>query len=313
MAEELRAQAAAGYRAGLIQLKGPVLKYPHPIHPQIRRCLDEGIADLLDPDTTIAARVVLAHHPSLFTHLPRRALRVDAEARLLIVHHPPFDGAGQPSYDCAAIHRNAEAVLGGEVLWAPIGPAVRAQFAALDEPPPLFHLDWHGVLDPGPWRVARAGPLEARPVIGRHSRPDPLKWPDDRASTLAAYPDDPAFIVRILGGGPFLRELLGGYPRNWEVWPFNAIPPDRFLSTVDFFVYFHHSQWVEAFGRTIIEAMASGAVAILPPHFQPLFGDGAIYAEPYEVRDWVRQLHADRRAFVRQSRRGSALVEQRFG
>jgi Glycosyltransferase family 28 C-terminal domain len=313
IAEELRAQAAAGYRTGLIQLKGPLLKFPHPIHPGIRRCLDEGIADLLDPDTPVAARLVLAQHPSLFTYLPRRALRVDAQARLLIVRHPPFDGVGQPSYDCAAIRRHAEAVLGGEVLWAPVGPAVREQLATLDDPPPLFHLDWHGVLDPRPWQVARAGPLEARPVIGRHSRPDALKWPDDRATTLAAYPDDPAFIVRILGGGPFLRELLGGYPRNWEVVPFNATPPDRFLSTVDFFVYFHHSQWVEAFGRTIIEAMASGAVAILPPHFQTLFGDGAIYAEPYEVRELVRRLHADRRAFVRQSGRGPALVAQRFG
>ena len=313
VAEELRAQAAAGYRTGLIQLKGPVLKYPHPIHPEIRRCLDQGIADLLDPDAPVAARLALVQHPSLFTYLPRRALRIEAEARLLIVRHPPFDGSGRPGYDGAAIHRHVEAVLGGEVLWAPVGPAVREQLAALDEPPPLFPLDWHGVLDPGPWRVARTGPLEARPVIGRHSRPDPLKWPDDREATLAAYPDDPSFVVRILGGGPFLRELVGAYPRNWEVLPFNAIAPADFLSTIDFFVYFHHSQWVEAFGRTVIEAMASGAVTILPPHFETLFGDGAIYAEPHEVRELVRRLHADRRAFLRQSRRGFALVEQRFG
>jgi hypothetical protein len=91
------------------------------------------------------------------------------------------------------------------------------------------------------------------------------------------------------------------------------MPPERFLSTVDFFVYFHHSRWVEAFGRTVIEAMASGAVAVLPPHFETLFADGAIYAEPDEVRELVRRLHADRRAFVRQSRRGAALVAQRFG
>jgi hypothetical protein len=313
IAEELRTQAAAGYRTGLIQLKGPVLKYPHPINPRIRACLEEGIVDLLDPDAAVAARLVLAHHPSLFTYLPRRALRIAADRRLLIVQHPPFDGLGHPSYDCAAIHRNAEAVLGGEVLWAPIGPAVREQLASLDDPPPLLPRDWYGVLDPGPWRVARSGPLEARPVIGRHSRPDALKWPDDRETTLAAYPDDPGFIVRVLGGGPFLRELVGSYPRNWEVLAFNAIPPARFLSTVDFFVYFHNSQWVEAFGHTIIEAMAAGAVTILPTHFQTLFGDGAIYAEPHDVRELVRRLHADRRAFLCQSRRGAALVAQRFG
>ena len=91
------------------------------------------------------------------------------------------------------------------------------------------------------------------------------------------------------------------------------MPPGRFLSTIDFFVYFHHSQWVEAFGQTIIEAMASGAVVILPPHFQALFGDGAVYALPDQVRAVVRRLHADRQAFIRQSRRGAALVGQRFG
>jgi hypothetical protein len=313
VAEELRAQAAAGYRAGLIQLKGPILQYPHAIHPKIRACLDEGLAELLDPDAAVAARLVLAHHPSLFTHLPHRALRIEAEARMLIVHHPPLDGFGQPSYDWALIRRHAEAVLGGEVLWAPIGPSVREQFAAISDPPPLFGLDWYNVIDHRPWRMPRKGPLERRPVIGRHSRPDPLKWPDDPATTLAVYPDDPSFIVRILGGDAFLRELVGVYPPNWQVWPFNAMPPERFLRTVDFFVYFHHSKWVEAFGRAVIEAMASGAVAILPGHFEALFGDGPVYAEPQEVRARVRELHADRRAFMRRSRGGSALVEQRFG
>ena len=171
VAEELRAQAVAGYRTGLIPLKGPILKYPHGIHPQIRACLDEGLADLLDPDEAITARLVLAHHPSLFIHLPRRALRIEAEARLLIVHHPPLDGLGQANYDSAIIHRHAEAVLGGEVLWAPIGPAVREQFAAIDEAPPLFGHDWYGVIDTRAWQVPRRGPLEARPVLGRHSRP----------------------------------------------------------------------------------------------------------------------------------------------
>ena len=81
VAQELRLQASAGYRTGLIQLKGPVLKFPHAINPKIRACIDEGLADLLDPDAPVAARLVLAHHPSVFAHLPRRALRIDAEAR----------------------------------------------------------------------------------------------------------------------------------------------------------------------------------------------------------------------------------------
>jgi glycosyltransferase involved in cell wall biosynthesis len=54
---------------------------------------------------------------------------------------------------------------------------------------------------------------------------------------------------------------------------------------------------VEAFGRNILEAMASGLPAILPPHFRPLFGDAAVYAEPVEVPSVLRRLYADRVAY----------------
>ena len=48
--------------------------------------------------------------------------------------------------------------------------------------------------------------------------------------------------------------------------------PREFLRTLDFFVYFHDPDWVEAFGRTILEAMASGVPVIvgdaLPGHLR---------------------------------------------
>ena len=84
-------------------------------------------------------------------------------------------------------------------------------------------------------------------MIGRHSRPDRRKWPDTREETLAAYPSDPRFAVKVLGAAAFLFDLLGGYPRNWMVWRFGTFPPELFLSKIDFFVYYHSNQWVEAF------------------------------------------------------------------
>jgi hypothetical protein len=261
----------------------------------------------------VDAALVLAHHPSLFLHPPRRPLPIEAGQRLLVVDHPPFAGDGTPAYPVEATAAHAEQALGGRVEWAPVGPAVRQQFELVEPPPQLTETDWLNVLDPAPWRVPRSGPQDSRPVIGRHSRPDPLKWPDDRATTLEVYPDEPGFVVRILGGGPFLRELVGAYPRNWQVWPFNAEEPARFLATIDFFVNYHHSRWVEAFGRTVLEAMASGAVCVLPPHFRPLFGEGALYAEPDQVRALLRQVHADRPTFRRQSAIGAALAAERFG
>lgn len=54
---------------------------------------------------------------------------------------------------------------------------------------------------------------------------------------------------------------MGAFPENWAPFRFCEIEPPQFLKGIDFFVYY--PPWVEAFGRTGAEALASGAVAIL--------------------------------------------------
>lgn len=312
IAAEIAAQAAAGYRTALIQVKGAVLKYPHPINPAIRACIDRGLADLVDPRAEIAAATVIAHNPLVFDNPIDRPLSIAADQRLLIVDHPPLNGDGEPQYDCKQVDMNCQEALGGDFQWAPVAPAVRRQFAALPNPPRLHQFDWVGIIDPRDWQTER-GPAGGRaPVIGRHSRPDPLKWPDRRDDVLAAYPDRADVVVRILGDGPFLRDLAGPPPANWQIWPFNAISPRDFLAGLDFFVYFHSRRWVESFGRAILEALASGALAILPPHFRELFEDAAVFAEPSGVVEAVRAHWADPAAFAAQTRRGLDLVNDRF-
>jgi hypothetical protein len=88
--------------------------------------------------------------------------------------------------------------------------------------------------------------------------------------------------------------------------------PEAFLATIDFFVYFHHPRWIEAFGCSIAEAMASGAVVVLPPHFRELFGEAATYAEPEQVRTEVLRLHANPPAFQAQTAIAQELVRARF-
>src|SRR5699024_8829502 len=88
-----------------------------------------------------------------------------------------------------------------------------------------------------------------------------------------------------------------------------AQQPREFLSGLDFFVYYHDPRWVEAFGRTILEALASGVVAVLPPHFEVLFGDAALYAEPRDVRMVVEQMRADRTAYDHQVQVASVVSQ----
>lgn len=310
IAEEIKANAAAGYRVGLIHLEAPNLTFPFPINAKIRTLIDQRSAELVEPDERVNARLALVHNPYVMSHLPLRPLQVCAEQRLLVVQHPPFAGDGTPAYDLGRVRLHAEDALAGEVLWAPVGPLVRAQFDRIADAPKLTPQDWYNVVDPALWSNGRKP--SNRPVIGRHSRPDRRKWPDTREETLAAYPDDPRFAIKVLGAAPFLVDLLGGYPRNWMAWRFGTFPPEHFLSTIDFFVYYHSHQWVEAFGCTIAEAMASKAVVILPPHFEVLFGDAACYVPPSGVAEQVLNLHADRAAYYRQAERGRELVEAKF-
>jgi UDP:flavonoid glycosyltransferase YjiC (YdhE family) len=316
VAEELKAAAAAGYRTAVLPLKAAVLRQPHPVHPEIAAAVQAGLAELVDPEEPLDCGLALVHHPQLFTRLPQAPLRVRADRRLLVAHHPPRDALGQPFYDLAAVALNTAEALGGEVVWAPVGPAVRDQLAASPEPPPLAAEDWVNVLDPEPWRTRRGGAFadELRCVVGRHSRPDPLKWPASRAEVLEVYPDDPAFRVRVLGGGPYLDALLGGPPPpNWEVLPFAAGAAPAFLRGVDFFLYYHHPRWVEAFGRTILEALAAGCAAVLPPSFARLFGEGAVYAEPAEAPAAALALREDPVRFRVRSAVGEAVARERFG
>lgn len=313
MAQEIRAQAAAGYSTALVQLPTSLLKRPRPINSKIQRCVIEGLADLVVPDTPLDARLLVCRHPVVFTERPVVTLDIVAEHKVMVVNQAPFDATEtEPFYDVPAAAAMIRELFGDGFVWTPIGPIVRDAFEQVAQGLDLLDWDWHNILDPEEWEVRRTGFVGDRPVLGRHSRPHYRKWPETREAILAAYPDDPAVEVRVLGGAEVPQRILGRIPDNWTVLPFGATSAARFLADLDFFVYFHHPGLNEAFGRAILEALATGAVVIIPAHFRRLFGDSCRYGEATDVRRIVDELHADPEAFLEQSRRGQAFVREHF-
>ena len=312
IASEIEAQARSGYRTALVALKAPVLRYPHPMHHQVRAQLEQGRAELVDPETPIEAGLAIVHHPQVVTNLPAAPLRVRAEQALLVAHHPPFDAEGTPFYEAERIDRNAAALLGRPVPWAPVGPAVRAQLAGVALAAPLWPADWHNVLDPAAWTVERRWAASPILTIGRHSRPDLLKWPETRADTLQIYPVAREFRVRVLGTDAAIARFLAPLPANWELIPFGCHDVRDFLAGLDVYLFFHHPRWVEAFGRTLIEAMATALPVLLPEHFRELFGDAARYSEPAGVipvlYEWLEDPDSRRALGLR----AQAAVAERF-
>jgi UDP:flavonoid glycosyltransferase YjiC (YdhE family) len=317
IASEIKALSKAGYRVGLLQVNADVLKQARPINREIADLLEDDAAELCDCDVVrrIETKLAVLHNPYVFTSLPARPFpQVRAAKKILVAHQPLLDGNGVPYFDAALVNHNAETLVGSGILWAPISPVSRENLLASNIPFPILDDDWTNLIFVDEWGTDRVGVHGAVPIIGRHSRPKWEKWPATKEELLTIYPDSDQFEVRLLGVGDGLKTLLAGeYPANWQTYEFNEISPLEFLASIDFFVYYHHPAWVEAFGRTIAEAAASGAVLILPNHFRKTFGEAALYREPSEVLDTLRALHKDPVRFQLQSTMGRHIVDRMYG
>lgn len=315
--EEIKANARAGLTTAICQINS----YRRDVvgkdflDSRVLDLLHAGGVELVNLEDDVRCRLLLLRYPPILQFIAGLKSGVKAEHVRIICNQPPAEKDGSDRrYDIGACSRNAAHLFGKQPIWAPIGELARESIQGGVARSLLTPRDWHNVIDVDEWRCERPRFAASKPVIGRHSRDDHTKWPEDADTLRAVYPTDGAVHVRVLGGAASVQKLLGVEEiPNWKVFPFDDMAPRDFLKTIDYFVYFHHTQRVEAFGRTIIEAMASGCVTILPRHFEPIFKDGALYCEPHEVQALVGALYADRPRHLAQARRGEMFVRDNFG
>lgn len=312
IASEIDALSAAGYRVALVAHGSAFLAKTRAFHPAISGQIAKGRAILVPPGSRIRAPLACLHHPAVFGQPPSENLRIDVDQAVLVVHHPPVDPNGVAQYDLQAIMSALPFFVRPPVRWAPVGPKVREAFARCQKAPPLMAEDWVNVIDSKTYSGARPGLLGARPIVGRHSRPDALKWPDTAQEMRVAYPDIDDIDVRLMGFEPDVIPELEQVPNGWQLLPFGAQDVRQFLGGIDFFSYYHSADWTEAFGRSILEAMACGVVCLLPRDFEPLFGEAAVYGPPEDVAQNVRAFCAAPETYARQSACAAALVAERF-
>ncbi|RJG45626.1 glycosyltransferase [Mesorhizobium sp. DCY119] len=311
----LRAELKAADRFGLscafipfVGRRGPLIGG---FERRTAKLIDELGVPWLTGEEIVTCDVLFAHHPQVFEHMPAASVNIRPRHVVCVAHHPPFDGAWAPQYETAIVQRNLERLFGAPVSFAPVGPKVRQQFEKLvGEKPRLLRHDLWNMIDMADWQDRRRPPPERDATLGRHSRADPLKWPDTQDDLLAAYPDAKHLSIEVLGGVPeAIRPWIGA---NWNVLPYADDGVCEFLSRLDFYVYFHSRRWVEAFGLGIAEAMASGLVTIVDPCHADLFGEGAIYTDVRDVAAEIDRLISSPASYAAQSTLARKAAAERF-
>ncbi|GGL78985.1 glycosyltransferase [Wenxinia marina] len=329
-ASEIRAQRQAGLRTGLVQMyRYDFHRDPwRPMLPEIRNEVhagqvaggQESLVDVLAEGDEVSCDLLILRYPPVLRYSQTIVPRIAAGSMKVIVNQPPRSDYSDDSvvrYDLIEADRTAREMFGTAPVWHPIGPLVRQAMITHHgtdlQQIELSSEDWVNIIDLADWARRPRGPAPGRtPRIGRHSRGHAHKWPATAEDILAAYPASGPFEVHVLGGAEPAAKILGAVPENWTVHDFGARSPRRFLAELDFWVYFAHPDWIESFGRTIIEAMAVGMPVLLPEVYRPLFGEHAIYCTPAEVQGIVRDLWADAGAYHARVGAAQDFVRRRF-
>ena len=319
---EILAFREAGLRVGL--LHHPVWNWNiiRPINPKLEDLIDGEQIIRLTPADSARCKLMIVRLPNTMIKLMDDLPRIQTDHTILIVNQTPHEEYGVTggygrAWSIADVHRNLTDWV-GDHTWYGISPVVLDildRFHA-DE---LAHADvardpWYNTIDMRRWdRGDGPGEPADRPIrIGRHSRDHITKWPNAAEQMRAAYPARDDIEVHVMGGHKSVQRITGTLPENWVSHPFGSMHASEFLRELDVYVYFTDDAYVEAFGRSPLEAMATGVPCLLPERFAPLFGDGAVYCRPDEVEGEVRRLMADPDYYRARVEAGRRTVRERF-
>lgn len=325
MVAELDAALEAGLTVGVMHLEA--LRFMDrrdcDLAPELVALVRAGRVQLVLPDDDLDVGVLLVRYPPVLQYPPRLDRRVRARHVLVMANQAPVEADGSdPRYVVRDVTERAEELFGRPVSWVPQSPTIRRLLLEQDPTVPLVDWDNPGILPPDTPRLRPVRAVGEPVVIGRHSRDDRIKFPPDWEQMVAGYTFPRGHEVRILGGARVLRQLreaashhrseMPELPDGWWVMEYGAEPVPEFLAELDFYLYLDHPDSHEAFGRSLLEAAASGVLTIAHPKHRPTFGDALDYAEPGEAQALVERYVADPQAYADRVERTLAAVHERF-
>jgi glycosyltransferase involved in cell wall biosynthesis len=310
---DVMAMAELGMQVGLIFVRSAYLNDARdPVNPKALALADLDGVTRLSPEAAVRSNLAFLHHPLVFSRGIEERLQLTADRALVVTHHAPFRADGSLEWDPIATQRRVRRLTGLSPWFAPISSVVRSQLASFAPLIRQTSADWPNVFDPTDWMETRAILSGTVLTIGRHGRSDPLKFPATGAEIDASLPASDRVRVRVLGCPVEALAAKGAHPDRWDVLPFGAEPVTTFLNSLDIFTYHYHPNWLESFGRTVVEAVLCGRPCLLDPRLAPTFGDMAVYCQPTETAAALTRLASDPAATRRQAARARDMAMGRY-
>lgn len=309
---EIRIAAGMGLRVGILQLDSPLNKPGTRLDPAMLDLLLDGSASLLRVRDAYHANLLLIRHPSVVQFLDNISSPAIVDVCLLVANTAPvIDGGAGNVYDLEQCVRNVNKCFSVASTVVPESAVTRRLVQEVAGQVDVSDFNWPGFIQMRSEIPRKAG--TNRPVVGRHSRDNRLKWPDTLNDFMSAYYQPELFDTHILGG---MDSIAASVPkdvlREVRVTVFGGAEVRDYLREVDFWVYFHSERTIESFGMAAVEAMEAGLVLILPEYMSATFGVGAVYARPSEVPSVVTRYWSDPELYEDQSQRAREYVREHY-
>jgi glycosyltransferase involved in cell wall biosynthesis len=252
----------------------------------------------------VHARFLICRHPSVVTSeaFKKISSKISAENAFIVVNNSSHRPNGAPVYRIDDLFDSGKNINSPNITFCPISQVIREELEACSQSGgtdvKFSTIDWTPTFDLSLYHQKPKPEMLTPFHVGRHGRDGREKWLEVKSSLGKVYPNDADFKISILGGAKTAKEIFGKLPENWKVHEFGDIEPYEYLSELDVFVYFPHTALIEAFGRTIVEAMLAGIPVIIPRRFEITFGELPLYCEPNQVADLIRQLAKDNKGRI---------------
>jgi hypothetical protein len=266
-----------------------------PVNPRLRDALEARGIEMLWAPPVARGDVVVLHNPACLKFDTDPPLRLSCDTAIVVTHENLLRPGGVEAFDVAhCLALVDRGCLSGRRLLAPMSAvnrdATTEWLAGRSSGWDLAPFDWFNIVDM-PMRPPATAPRDRR---GRHSRPGFEKFPGLAAMRRQFSPQ--AERVVLLGADHLVGEE--GVPPAWDIRRFGETDVDRFLSEIDFFVYFTNPLWRESFGRVVAEAIAAGKLVIADPATAASFGPAVVASDGDDVDDIVARFVADPSAYA---------------